>query len=93
MLDDITIYWVTNSAASSARLYWESTGGTRPEVNVPTGFAVFPHEIMPAVREWVERTFHQIHHWSEFEHGGHFAAFEQPDAYVGDVRACFAGLR
>jgi pimeloyl-ACP methyl ester carboxylesterase len=60
---------------------------------VPTGFAVFPHEIMPAVREWVERTFHQIHHWSEFEHGGHFAAFEQPDAYVGDVRACFAGLR
>jgi pimeloyl-ACP methyl ester carboxylesterase len=93
MLDDITVYWVTNSAASSARLYWESTGGTRPEVNVPTGFAVFPHEIMPIVREWVERTFHHIHHWSEFEHGGHFAAFEQPDAYVGDVRACFAALR
>jgi pimeloyl-ACP methyl ester carboxylesterase len=93
MLDDITIYWVTNSATSSARLYWESTGGTRPEVSVPTGFAVFPHEIMPVVREWVERTFHHIHHWSEFEHGGHFAAFEQPDSYVGDLRACFAELR
>jgi pimeloyl-ACP methyl ester carboxylesterase len=93
MLDDITVYWVTNSAASSARLYWESTGGTRPEVHVPAGFAVFPHEIMPAVREWVERTFHHIHHWTEFEHGGHFAAFEQPEAYVNDVRACFGSLR
>jgi pimeloyl-ACP methyl ester carboxylesterase len=93
LLDDITIYWVTNSAASSARLYWESSGGERPVVTVPTGFAVFPREIVPPVREWVERNYLDIHHWSTFDRGGHFAAFEQPDAFVGDVRACFARFR
>ncbi len=93
MLDDITIYWVTNSATSSARLYWESTGGQRPVVNVPTGFAVFPREIVPPVREWAEQNYVDIHHWSTFDRGGHFAAFEQPDAYVRDVRACFARFR
>jgi pimeloyl-ACP methyl ester carboxylesterase len=93
LLDDITIYWATNSAASSARLYWESSGGERPVVTVPTGFAVFPREIVPPVREWVERNYLDIHHWSTFDRGGHFAAFEQPDAFVGDVRACFARFR
>jgi pimeloyl-ACP methyl ester carboxylesterase len=93
MLDDITIYWVTNSATSSARLYWESTGGPRPVVSVPTGFAVFPREIVPPVREWVEQNYLEIHHWSIFERGGHFAAFEQPDAFVRDVRACFGRFR
>jgi pimeloyl-ACP methyl ester carboxylesterase len=93
MLDDVTIYWVTNSATSSARLYWESTGGARPRVEVPVGFAVFPREIVPPVREWVERNYPNIHHWSTFDRGGHFAAFEQPDAFVGDVRACFERFR
>jgi pimeloyl-ACP methyl ester carboxylesterase len=93
MLDDITVYWVTNSATSSARLYWESSGGPRPEVDVPAGIAVFPREIIPPVREWVERRFHDVHHWSTFERGGHFAAFEQPDAFVGDLRTCFARFR
>ena len=93
MLDDITVYWVTNSATSSARLYWESTGGRRPAVDVPTGFAVFPREIVPPVREWAEQNYRDIHHWSTFDRGGHFAAFEQPDAFVSDVRACFARFR
>jgi len=93
MLDDITIYWATNSATSSARLYWESSGGARPVVSVPTGFAVFPREIVPPVREWVEQNYVDIHHWSTFDRGGHFAAFEQPDAFVRDVRACFARFR
>ncbi len=92
MLDDITVYWVTNSATSSARLYWESTGGPRPVVTVPTGFAVFHREIVPPVREWVEQSYLDIHHWSTFDRGGHFAALEQPDSYVADLRACFAAL-
>jgi pimeloyl-ACP methyl ester carboxylesterase len=59
-------------------------------VSVPTGFAVFPREIVPPVREWVEQNYPDIHHWSTFDRGGHFAAFEQPGAYVRDLRACFA---
>jgi epoxide hydrolase len=54
---------------------------------------VFPREIVPPVREWVERNYPEIHHWSTFDRGGHFAAFEQPDSYVRDVRACFTRFR
>lgn len=89
ILDDIMLYWVTNSATSSARLYWESIGRVSPKVDVPSGFSVFPHEIFPPVREWLEDRFTDIRFWSEHDRGGHFAAFEQPDAFLGDVRACF----
>lgn len=93
MLDDVTIYWVTNSATSSARLYWESAGGARPTVEVPTGCSVFPAEILPPVREWSEATFGNIAFWNTHDRGGHFAAFEQPAAFVDDLRACFRPLR
>ena len=93
MLDNIMIYWVSNTATSSARLYWESSGGLRPEVTVPTGFSVFPKEILPPVREWCETKYTDITFWIEHERGGHFAAFEQPSAFVSDVRACFRPLR
>lgn len=95
LLDNVTLYWVTATAGSSARLYWESFGPRRAArtVSVPTGVAVFPKEIVPPVRRWMEPGFTNIVHWSEMQKGGHFAAFEQPELFVGDVRACFRKIR
>jgi len=89
------LYWVSASAASSARLYWESFGrrGAARPVKVPTGVAVFPKEIVTPVRSWMEPRFRNIRHWSEMPRGGHFAAFEQPELFVGEVRAFFRMLR
>ncbi|MGY4329921.1 pimeloyl-ACP methyl ester carboxylesterase [Bradyrhizobium sp. LB7.2] len=95
LLDNVMLYWATETATSSARLYWESFGKRRttPVVKVPTGVAVFPREIITPVRRWMEPNFHNITHWSEMEKGGHFAAFEQPELYVGEVRKFFATVR
>jgi pimeloyl-ACP methyl ester carboxylesterase len=96
LLDNVMLYWVTASAASSARLYWESFGPERRaihQVTVPTGVAVFPREIVTPVRRWMEGNFTNIRHWNEMPKGGHFAAFEQPELFVGDVRAFFRTLR
>jgi epoxide hydrolase len=85
LLDNVMLYWVTATAASSARLYWESFGWKRitaPAVSVPTGVAVFPKEIITPVRKWMASRFTNIQHWSEMPKGGHFAAFEQPDLLV-----------
>jgi len=96
LLDNVMLYWVTATAASSARLYWESFGlGRRAvrKVNIPTGVAVFPKEIITPVRRWMEGDFTNIRHWSEMPKGGHFAAFEQPQLFVDDVRVYFRTLR
>jgi epoxide hydrolase len=88
MLDNVMLYWVTDSAASSARIYWESFGrGDRPVVTVPTGFAVYPREIVPPVRKWVGELYPNVTYWAEQPRGGHFAAFEVPDLFVADLRA------
>jgi pimeloyl-ACP methyl ester carboxylesterase len=96
LLDNVMLYWVTATAASSARLYWESFGPERRSVHkvgVPTGVAVFPREIVPPVRHWMEANFGNIQHWTEMPKGGHFAAFEQPTLFVDDVRAFFRKFR
>ena len=96
LLDNVMLYWVTASAASSARLYWESFGARRGKpavVTIPTGVAVFPEEIVTPVRRWMEAGFTDIRHWSEMPKGGHFAAFEQPGLFVEDVRKFFGTLR
>ncbi|HLZ05181.1 MAG TPA: epoxide hydrolase [Bradyrhizobium sp.] len=95
LLDNVMLYWVTATAASSARLYWESFGRARRhgKVTVPTGVAVFPKEIVPPVRRWMEDAFPNIQHWSEMPKGGHFAAFEQPELFVAEVRSFFRKLR
>ena len=94
LLDNVMLYWATASAASSARLYWESFrvfgGGER--VELPTGVAAFPKEIIRAPRSWCEATYN-ITHWTTMPRGGHFAAFEQPELFVDDVRAFFATVR
>jgi len=94
MLDNVMLYWATASATSSARLYWQSfknlVGGA--PVEVPTGVASFPKEIVPTPRNWCESRYN-ITHWTTMPRGGHFAAFEQPELFVDDVRAFFATVR
>ena len=88
LLDNVMLYWTTNAAASSARLYWESFRGVDyADVTIPTGVAVYPREIVPPVRKWMEAgTFKNIVHWAEMARGGHFAAFEQPELFVENLR-------
>jgi pimeloyl-ACP methyl ester carboxylesterase len=101
MLDDVTLYWLTATPASSARLYWESirqvttwfSEGTTDTVTVPTGCSIFPAEALRPSRRWAERRFVDIRQWHELDRGGHFAALEQPDVFVDEVRSFFRPLR
>ena len=96
LLTNITLYWLTGTAGSSARLYFEAansgTWGPPQYSAAPTGVAVFPYEIAPSVRRFAEQS-NNIVHWSEFDRGGHFAAMEEPDLLVPDIRAFFQKLR
>jgi epoxide hydrolase len=95
MLDDISLYWLTNTAASSARIYWENNPATYAggKIDIPVGVSVFPREIYRAPRSWAEKAYSQLIYWNELPKGGHFAAFEQPVAFVRELRACFSKLR
>ena len=97
LLTNITLYWVTQTAASSARIYYESrhaapspTAGRR--IETPTACADFPKEIIWSPRRWLEGRYNIVR-WTEMPRGGHFAAFEQPALLVDDLRAFFSGLR
>lgn len=94
MLDNVMLYWLTASAASSARLYWEShnTWGGGEYVSLPTGIASFPLEILRAPRSWCE-TSYNVTHFTTMPRGGHFAAFEQPELFVEDVTTFFNTVR
>ncbi len=94
LLDNVMMYWATGSGASSARLYWESYSSfaSAARVDLPTGVAAFPKEILPTPRRWCEAVYN-ITHWTAMPRGGHFAAFEQPELFVDDVRAFFATIR
>ena len=94
LLDNVMLYWITGSGASSARLYWESFNSfiTDGRVELPTGVAAFPKEILRTPRRWCEAAYN-ITHWTTMPRGGHFAALEQPDLFVDDVRAFFATVR
>jgi len=95
LLDNIMLYWLPNNAASSARLYWESFEGgfAATKLELPVGCSIFPKEIYRAPRSWADRCMSNIIHWNELEHGGHFAAFEQPDLFVKELRDCFRKIR
>ena len=97
LLTNITLYWVTATATSSARLYYEmrragSAAVPQAPITVPTGVARYPGEVGRAPREWAERRYH-VTHWVDMPRGGHFAAMEVPDLFAGDVRAFFRTLR
>ena len=95
ILDNIMLYWLTASGASAGRLYWESFGAVANlnPVLVPSGVSAFPHEIVGTPRKWAERTLQNIVYWNVVEKGGHFAAWEQPELFVRELRNCFALMR
>lgn len=94
LLDNIMLYWLPGTAASSARLYWESFRNIPLDpVGVPVGCSIFPKEIFRTSKRWAEKRFGPLLHWNELDRGGHFAAFEVPDLYVREVRDCFRGVR
>jgi pimeloyl-ACP methyl ester carboxylesterase len=93
ILDAISLYWFTNSAGSSGRLYWESANAFKAQrLEVPVSVSIFPKELFRPSRRWAERSYPNLIHWNEVSKGGHFAAFEQPELFVGELRACFAKL-
>ena len=93
LLDNVMFYWLTKSASSSARLYWESFGsfGGNPEekLEIPIGCSIFPKEISRTPRTWAEQVYSNIVYWNELEKGGHFAAFEQPQIFLDEIRKSF----
>lgn len=98
LIDNVMFYWLTATGASSARLYWESFnrafgGDADNTVKLPTGCSIFPKEIVPTPRSWAEQRYANIVYWNELEKGGHFAAFEQPEVFVRELRACFETMR
>ena len=95
ILDNITLYWVTKTAISSARLYLENKFAffAPKNVTVPVAVSVFPDELYPAPRNWVERAYPKLIHYNKLPKGCHFAAWEQPELFVGEMRAAFKSLR
>jgi pimeloyl-ACP methyl ester carboxylesterase len=100
VLDNITLYWLTNTAASAARLYWETNKSTSaaikkppPHVVLPVGYTVFPGELFQAPRHWVKSAYHNLVYFNEADRGGHFAAWEEPELFATEMRAAFASLR
>jgi pimeloyl-ACP methyl ester carboxylesterase len=95
ILDNVTLYWLTNTAVSSARLYWESKLAFFAPKGVATPVAVgaFPDEIYTAARSWAERAYPKLIYYHRADKGGHFAAWEQPTIFTEDLRAAFRSLR
>ena len=96
ILDNITITWLTNTAISGARLYWEYWGKgyfNAKGVSIPVAVSVFPDELYPAPRSWAERAYPKLIHYNKLDKGGHFAAWEQPELFASEVRAGLRSLR
>ena len=95
ILDNITLYWLTNTAISSARLYWENKlPFFAPKgVTIPVAVSVFPDELYQAPRSWAERAYPKLIHYNKLDKGGHFAAWEQPKLFSEELRAGFRSLR
>ncbi len=95
ILDNITLFWLTNTAVSASRLYWEYKGGywDAKGVNIPVAVSVFPGEQYEAPRSWTERAYPKLIHFNKLDKGGHFAAWEEPGLFVQELRAAFRALR
>lgn len=95
VLDNITLYWLTNTAVSSARLYWENKFGffDSKHVTIPTAFSAFPDEVVQAPRNWAERAYSNLMYYNKPVKGGHFPAWEQPELYSEEIQAGFRSLR
>ena len=95
VLDNITLFWLTNTAVSAARLYWENKLGffTPKGVKIPVAASVFPDELYQAPRSWAEQAYPNLIHYNKLDKGGHFAAWEQPKLFSVEVCAGFRSLR
>jgi pimeloyl-ACP methyl ester carboxylesterase len=100
VLDNITLYWLTNTATSAARLYWEFAQSAASlvkhppaHVTLPVAFTVFPDELFQAPRHWVKQAYHNLVYYNEAAKGGHFAAWEEPEIFAAELRAGFKSLR
>src|SRR5215207_6096332 len=100
IVDNVTLYWLTGTGASAARWYWElgraqalAAGQAPPDVSLPVGFTTFPGEIFRAPRSWVETSYPNLIYFNEVDKGGHFAAWEEPELFVAEMRAAFSSLR
>ena len=100
MLDDVTLYWLTNTAISSARLYWENKDAIlsaaaqkTAEISITVGVTVFPGEIYRAPKSWTQRAYRNLIYFNEVDKGGHFAAWEEPELFSAELRAAFRSLR
>jgi len=100
-LDNVTLYWLTNSATSSARLYWETSGQSvllaaaqkTSEISLPVAITVFPEEVYRAPETWARRAYRNLIYFHEADKGGHFAAWGQPELFGAELRAAFKSLR
>jgi pimeloyl-ACP methyl ester carboxylesterase len=101
VLDDISLYWLTNTAASSARIYWENMGRElisadaqkTSEIKLPVAITVFPEDVYKAPETWARRAYPNLVYFREVDRGGHFAAWEQPQLFTEELRAAFKTLR
>jgi pimeloyl-ACP methyl ester carboxylesterase len=100
-LDNVTLYWLTNSATSAARLYWETGGQSvlsaaaqkSAEISLPVAITVFPQEVYRAPETWARRAYRNLVYFNEVDKGGHFAAWEEPELFAAELRAAFRSLR
>jgi len=101
VLDDITLYWLTNTGASSSRLYWENAGRAvtiagaqkTADILLPVAITVFPDEIYRVPESWARRAYRNLIYFHEVDKGGHFAAWEQPELFATELRAAFKAVR
>ncbi len=101
VLDDVTLYWLTNTATSAARLYWETAGQSvllaaaqmTADISLPVAITVFPEEVYRAPETWARRAYRNLIYFHEVDKGGHFAAWEEPELFSAELRAAFRSLR
>jgi pimeloyl-ACP methyl ester carboxylesterase len=101
VLDDVTLYWLTNSAASAARIYWETMGQSvvlaaaqkTADISLPVAITVFPGEVYRAPESWARRAYRNLVYFNEVDRGGHFAAWEEPELFSRELRAAFKPVR
>lgn len=95
ILDDISLYWLTNTAVSGAQLYWENNANNfnAVDISIPAAITVFPGEIYQAPKSWAEKSYHNLIYFNEVDKGGHFAAWEEPHLFTEEIRAAFKSLR
>jgi pimeloyl-ACP methyl ester carboxylesterase len=101
VLDDITLYWLTSTGASSGRLYWETGGRSAiqsaawntTEIAIPVAITVFPNDVYRAPGTWARRAYRNLIYFNEVDKGGHFAAWQEPELFASELRAAFRSLR